>query len=124
MLNGSISAAKQATTTVTIVGPTGLQQSVEVVRDTGFTGFLTLPPRLIVSLLLIYDRARTLTLANNMSYRFASYVGAEVVLGGQRYPVRVLMKEGHLLLGMALLEGHRLCLDITAGGEVRLEPLP
>ena len=124
MITGRINAAKRPVMTITVGGSTGQQQNVDVVVDTGFNGFLTLPPHLIITLLLIYDRTELLILGDNKSHIFYSYTGAEVVLDGQSYPVRVLMKEGHSLLGMALLEGHRLCLDITAGGEVRLEPLP
>ena len=47
----------------------------------------------------------------------------EVAWSGGWREVRALASEGDALLGMKLLSGHELTMRVTAGGEVRVEPL-
>jgi hypothetical protein len=45
-----VNANREATIRIVVSGPSGQQQEIEAIIDTGFTGFLTLPPALIQAL--------------------------------------------------------------------------
>jgi predicted aspartyl protease len=49
---------------------------------------------------------------------------ADVIWDAQERTVRVLAAEGMPLVGMSLLEGCHLFLDVIAGGKVRVERRP
>ena len=47
MIEGVVNSAYEAVIPLSLQGPAGQTQQVEAVIDTGFTGFLTLPPSLV-----------------------------------------------------------------------------
>jgi hypothetical protein len=49
---------------------------------------------------------------------------AELIGDGGPRAVRVLAAEGMPLVGMSLLEGYHLSVDVVVGGEVRVERRP
>ncbi|MDE2736209.1 MAG: hypothetical protein OXI72_17565 [Gemmatimonadota bacterium] len=50
MITGIVSADYEAVIRLKVQGPIGQEREVDAVVDTGFNGFLTLPPRLITPL--------------------------------------------------------------------------
>ncbi len=52
MITGIVNANREATIRLIVCGVRGQEQEIEAVIDTGFSGFLSLPSRLIVSLRL------------------------------------------------------------------------
>jgi predicted aspartyl protease len=44
MITGVVNANREATMRLVVTGPDGQQVDTEAIIDTGFTGFLTLPP--------------------------------------------------------------------------------
>jgi len=50
MIGGVVTADLEATVEVIVVGAAGQEQPVRTVIDTGFSGFLTLPPTFVASL--------------------------------------------------------------------------
>jgi predicted aspartyl protease len=50
MITGIITAAREAVIRMVVRGPSGHEVTVDAVIDTGFTGWLTLPPALIGTL--------------------------------------------------------------------------
>ena len=50
MIEGFVNANLEAVVNVPIRGPAGQTREVEAVIDTGFNGFLTLPPSLVVEM--------------------------------------------------------------------------
>ena len=54
MIEGVVNSAYEAVIPLSLQGPAGQAQQVEAVIDTGFTGFLTLPPSLVAELGLVF----------------------------------------------------------------------
>lgn len=52
MITGVVNANREATIRLAVIGPSGQQQEIEAIIDTGFSGFLTLPPALVMALRL------------------------------------------------------------------------
>ena len=61
MIHGAVNAAYEAVVRLTVQGPSGQAREIEAVVDTGYNGFLTLPPALVTELGLVYrDRGRAI----------------------------------------------------------------
>ena len=100
----------------------GRPRSVEVVLDTGFTGYLTLPSESIGQLGLRSAGQRTFELANGEMFDFQVYLGS-VSWHGRPSDVLVLQSDSGPLLGMALLWGSRVTMDVLNDGDVAIEDL-
>jgi predicted aspartyl protease len=50
MIIGNVNANREAIVQLVVLGSQQQQQEIQVVIDTGYTGFLTLPPAIITSL--------------------------------------------------------------------------
>ena len=82
MITGTINADYEAVIRLRVHGPTGHAHEVEAIIDTGFNGFLTLPPALVTALgLTRRSRGRAL-LANGSEELFDIY-GVTVLWDGQ-----------------------------------------
>jgi clan AA aspartic protease len=95
---------------------------VEVILDTGFTGYLTLPAETIRQLGLASVGRRTFELANGELFEFEAYL-ASVSWHENLTDALVLRSDSDPLLGMTLLWGSRVTLDAIAQGEVSIEDL-
>ena len=122
MMRGSVNARLEAKLRLTIIGPTGNRQDVDVVIDTGFTGALVLPAATVTALGLVRRSGGTATLADGSSCNYDNY-GAEVEWDGATRGVVVSAVGREALAGMVLLAGHKLTVDIEDGGEVAIQPL-
>jgi predicted aspartyl protease len=54
MISGLVTGDGQAVIHLTVRGPTGQEQDIEAVIDTGFDGWLSLPSSIIASLNLVW----------------------------------------------------------------------
>ena len=122
MIRGELNENREALVTIEINDAEGRARPVEVVLDTGFTGYLTLPAETIRQLGLLPVGRRTFELANGELFEFEAYL-AGVSWHGRLTDALVLRSDSEPLLGMTLLWGSRLTLDAMAQGEVRIEPL-
>jgi clan AA aspartic protease len=122
-MTGTVTIAGKATLSVIVRGPRGHERSVDATIDTGFTGYLTLPSGLIAALQLPYRSQTTATLADGSRVSFRIYE-AVVIWHGQERDILVLEAQGGVLLGMAMLRGSRLTVDVLDGGGVTVLPLP
>jgi clan AA aspartic protease len=93
------------------------------VIDTGFDDSLTLSPSIIASLGLPFAAPAQARLADGSVVRM-SYYRATVIWNGQLRPILALEAGGDPLVGMSLLYGSRVTLDIVDGGPVTIEDLP
>lgn len=123
MIAGQINADREAVIPLVVRSASGQERPLEAVIDTGFTDFLTLPPSLIASLQLPFWEAVEFTLGDGSTVAFATHI-AIVVWDGQDREVLVLASEGGPLVGMSLLYGYRVVIDVVDGGIVTVEPRP
>ena len=105
--------------TVEAPAPGGKTREVEAVLDTGFNGFLALPPDLIASLDLDYRYELELTLASGATQSVPTYE-APVRWDGVSRSVEVV-EAGEALAGTALFWGHVLRVECTEGGAVHAQ---
>jgi len=94
--------------------------SVDLILDTGFSEFLTLPPDLIASLELEYFESTPVQFADGRFDRVNVY-HARLFWDGEWRIVYVQESEGDVLGGMRLLQGFSLGIDVVVGGDVSIE---
>lgn len=107
---------------ISVFGPGDRRVQVEATIDTGFNGYLTLPPAVVSGLELSFVGTTLATLGDGQRASLDLFLGA-VAWHGDPLDVLVLQAEGGALLGMAALEGSRLTVDVTGGGNVTIQPL-
>jgi len=122
MITGMVNANREAAIRLLVRGPQGHQQEIEAIIDTGFTGFLTLPPLLVTALGLAWLCRQPGILADGRVEYFDVYV-ATVIWDGQPCTVEVEAADTEPLVGMSLLEHHALRIDILDGGSVSITAL-
>jgi clan AA aspartic protease len=101
----------------------GQSHDVEVVIDTGFNGFLTLPPALIAALGLPWLCRQQGQLADGSVLAIDVHV-ATVDWNGQPRRVEVEAVDAKPLLGTALMEGSELRIQVVPGGSVTIVEPP
>lgn len=122
MIKGTIEN-REAIVELQVSGPVQSPRQVEAAIDTGYNGYLTLPGDIVSTLQLSFAGHRRATLADGSVTRLDVYL-ASVIWHGRDTEVLISQTAGAPLIGMALLEGNRLTIDVTAGGEVSIEELP
>jgi clan AA aspartic protease len=123
MMTGRVTALREATLRLTVIGPDQRQQVVEAVLDTGYNGFLTLPSHIVRPLQLPFVGYRRATLGDGSIIVLEMYL-ATVLWHEQEREVLVLQADGGPLVGMALLYGSRVVLHVVDDGDVLVEPWP
>ena len=106
-----------------VIGSRGREQEVEAVIDTGYTASLTLPPALIGTLGLRWQSLDRGTLADGSECLFDVY-DARVVWDGKLRRVLVAEADTDPLVGMRLLRGYELKLQVRSRGKLTIKPLP
>ncbi len=106
-----------------VKGLRGREQEVEAVIDTGYTASLTLPPALIAPLGLRWQTVDRVTLADGSECIFDVYE-AKVVWDGKVRSILVDEADTDPLVGMRLLRGHELKMQVRARGKVTIKRLP
>ena len=118
----------EAWITVSVMDAYGELQQCEVIVDTGFTGWLTLPEADIRRLGLVRAGYRDSVTASGNKEEF-DYYETWVSWHGQLSEIEVFESIDQPLLGMELLEGSLVTVDAREGGvviieETQPEPLP
>jgi clan AA aspartic protease len=122
MIIGVMTANREAVIHMLVRGSRGQERQVEAVIDTGFTGFLTLPVELITDLALSFAGTTQATLGDGSEVHMDAFE-ATVLWDHQERSVVVLAAEGGALVGMAMLSGYRVTLEVKDGGSVIIEAL-
>lgn len=121
MIVGSVSSKLEALVRLSIRGPQS-EIETEAVLDTGFNGALSLPPDLITELGLRLKTRGPAVLADGTKI-FLDVYEALISWNGRLLRVLVGAADNDPLLGMALLHGHELAIQVVDGGEVVIQEL-
>ena len=120
MMRGTVTA-REPIVRLTVRGPGG-EQAVDAVVDTGFDRFLTLPPDDIAALGSPHLRRGRALLADGSEIVYDTYEAA--VYWNDEWPrIPVAEADSTPLIGMGLLEGFELRIEVREGGRVTAEPL-
>ena len=120
MIEGIVNANLEAVVTLFLRGPEGRAQQVDAVIDTGFNGYLALPPMLVADLELPVVGDGEAILADGREVSFNVYGVTALWDGLPRY-VETGAVGDESLIGMSMLVGHDLRVEVADGGRVVIE---
>ena len=121
MINGTV-VGLQARMSIFLYPPRRAEVDIECVVDTGFEGFLTLPPAVIAELALPYVAPIDANLADNS--RIVTNVHQGIIFwNGVEKVIPVLAMGRRPLIGTALLEDYHLGIDFCEGGTVLVDDI-
>ena len=120
MIEGEVNTHHEAVVRLLLLDSSGQTRDIETVIDTGFNGFLTLPPALVAELGLTRLGQKSLVLANGSRDIFDTY-GVTVLWDGQSRFVDADEADAAPLLGMSMLDRHNLNIDVEDGGRVVIQ---
>ena len=120
MIEGVVNAAYEPVIALAVQGQSGQSRDIEAVVDTGFNGFLTLPTTLVSELGLPFVSIGRATLADGSEIAYDVY-GATVQWDGRALYVEADAADSTPLLGMLLLDGHDLNIQVRDGGRVVIQ---
>ena len=120
MIQGVVNAAYEAVVALSLQGPAGQSQEIEAVVDTGYSGFLTLPSTLVTELGLPFAYIGRALLANDDEVSFDVH-DVTVLWDGQPRHVKADATGSTPLVGMLLLDGHNLNIEVENGGRVVIQ---
>lgn len=122
MIQGQVNAHREALVPLLLRSAQGEEQAVEAGIDTGYNGFLTLPPHLIEQLNFPFLRSSRAILGDGRIIEFDIHE-ATVVWNGRLRRIPVDAADVSPLLGMSLLYGHKLDIDVIEHGKVLIRSL-
>ena len=120
MITGTVNADREATIRLRIQGPSGQEQVVEAIIDTGFDSWLTLPPSLVSGLGLHWLTQGQVTLGDGRTEPCDLYT-AIVIWDGRPLRVMVDQADTEPLVGMMLMDGYELNVEVMDSGMVTLK---
>ncbi len=122
MITGVVNADYEAVVRLRLQGSRGQEREVDAIFDTGFNGFLTLSPALVTALGLTRLSRGRVILADGREELFGIY-GVTVLWDGQPRYVEADAVDTTPLVGMALLKGYDLYVQVIDGGRVVIQAL-
>jgi clan AA aspartic protease len=122
VIQGTVNTQNEPVIFLTIRGFQGQELNTEAVIDTGFSGHLSLTPEQRDFLKLLPSEVADSTLADGTIKTVLLYTVIVVWDGIERLALAVA-DDVTPLVGMALLEGHRLTIDAISGGNVEISRL-
>lgn len=117
MIEGAVNADYEAVITLALRGQAGQAREIEVVIDTGYNGFLSLPPVLVAELELPVVGPSQATLANGVVETFDVH-DATVIWDGRPRDIEVDAVGPVPHAGMLILDGHDLRIQVRNGDRV------
>jgi clan AA aspartic protease len=122
MISGAVNEGLAAVVRLMVRGRQGQELGTEAVVDTGYNGSLTLPSSLIAELGLPFLRYSRAVLGDGRETVFEVYE-AILLWNGQLRRVPIDSADTSPLLGMALLYGHDLTIQVIEGGAVSIREM-
>lgn len=121
MISGSVNGRLEAIIPLRVLDAGGVPQQIETILDTGFTGALTLPPAAIENLGLVWRSRSSAVLASGQIEEFDVFAATVMWDDGLR-KILVQAIDNVPLLGMRLLAGFELRIQVVKGGTVEITP--
>jgi clan AA aspartic protease len=122
MITGVVNVNGEAIVRI-VVGDLGKQRVVvDAIIDTGYTGFLTLPPSTIAELSLPWRGSEEGVLGDGSIQRFDVY-SATVIWDGEFRTIKINESNTNSLMGVGLLYGYEVCIKTINGGMVTIKAL-
>ena len=122
MILGSVNPSGEAIVPLQVRGPRGAKAEFQAVVDTGYNDWLAIPRTAIEALGLPFREEGRYVLADGVEVHTLIFA-AEAQWFGRWRPILVGEMEGGPLLGMALLRGYFLGVEVIDGGRVDIRPL-
>ncbi len=112
----------EAVVPLEVTDGSGGRRRFQAVLDTGFTGYIALPPAEAAELGLAVEGGRTIILADGTQQTFQTYAASAPWLGEER-SILVYGVGDRPLIGMRMLAGGRVTLDVIEDGPVAIASL-
>jgi clan AA aspartic protease len=120
MITGTVNADFEAIIALSVCSSNGTVYTQDAIIDTGFNGWLSLPPDLIAQLNLRWKRRGRAILGDGSECIFDVYEA--VVIWDRSYlTIPIDEADSEPLMGMSLMEGYQLMVQVFEGGNVELE---
>jgi clan AA aspartic protease len=119
MITGIVNPDFEPIIPLSICGADGKVYTQDAIVDTGFNGWLSLPPDLIVQLDLKWKRRGRAILGDGSECVFNVYE-AVLVWDGNFLTIPIDEADSEPLVGMSLMEGYQLIVQVFEGGRVEL----
>lgn len=121
MIEGFVNAAHEAVVSLFLQGPAGRTIEVEAVVDTGFNRFVALPLAIITALGSAPAGSSRVVLGDG-SEASLDVDGVTVLWEGVPKRVVAYAADTTPLVGMSMLDGHSLYVEVEDGGRVVIQP--
>ena len=119
MIAGIVNADFEPIILLSICGSDGKVYTQDAIVDTGFNGWLSLPPDLIAQLNLKWKRRGRAILGDGSECVFNIYE-AVLIWDGNFLTIPIDEADSEPLVGMSLMEGYQLIVQVFEGGRVKL----
>ncbi|HEY7153976.1 MAG TPA: hypothetical protein VH575_08485 [Gemmataceae bacterium] len=122
MITGMVQAS-EGRIRLKVRGSRGREQEIEAVIDTSYTESFSLPPSVVASLGLRWKTYNRFFLGDGSERGFDVYAG-EVLWDGKFRRIPIDEIDSDPLVGMALLRGYELKMQVRSRGKVTIKRLP
>lgn len=122
MILGSVNAIREAVIQIVVLNDRKRTISIKGVVDTGYTGDLILPMSMIEQLELPVQGVQNAVLGDGSSRMLNVYTGL-VIWDGDIRKVEVNAADTGVLVGMGLIENHKLEIVAKPGGRVTISAI-
>jgi clan AA aspartic protease len=123
VLTGRVNSSLEAVVSLWIGGPGGRSLKTDAIIDTGFSGTLSVPREVVASLGLLPYGTMLGTLADGRERFFPVYTAIISWQGKPRLINVNVVEESEPLLGMGMLHGCELAMQVVEGEEVAIHDL-
>ena len=120
MIVGAVNSAYEPFVRLEVQGPLGHSREIRAIVDTGYNGYLMLPPGLASALELPFVSSNPVFLADG-SEAFFEVCGVTVLWDGRPRDVDAHVSDATPLVGMRLMDSHSLYVDVEKGGRVVIQ---
>ncbi|MGL4879761.1 MAG: clan AA aspartic protease [Waterburya sp.] len=119
MITGVVNAEFEPIIPLSILRSDGKVFAQDAIVDTGFNGWLSMPPNLIAELNLKWKRRGRAILGDGSECVFNVYE-AVIIWDDTLLTIPVDEADAEPLVGMSLMEGYQLMVQVFEGGQVEL----